>query len=89
VSTEQSAQYHWQHKQPKNTGFCEKSGIVEFSDVNGEITIDSVLQECYSGSESMNHCMSGDFPTLPPGNSTVSWMGNVTNLTVQPNWRYL
>ena len=63
--------------------------IVELSDVNGEITIDSVLQECYSGSESMNHCMSGDFPTLPPGNSTISWMGTVTNLTVQPNWRYL
>lgn len=63
--------------------------IVELSDVNGEITIDSVLQEAYSGSTSMNSCMSGDFPTLPPGNSTISWTGNVTYLMVQPNWRYL
>jgi len=63
--------------------------IVELSDVNGEITIDSVLQEAYSGTTSMNSCMSGDFPTLPPGNSTISWTGNVTYLTVQPNWRYL
>ena len=63
--------------------------IVELSDVNGEITIDSVLQEAYSGSTSMNSCMSGDFPTLPPGNSTISWTGDVTYLTVQPNWRSL
>ena len=63
--------------------------IVELADVNGEITLDSVLQECYSGSESMNSCMSGDFPTLPPGSSTISWTGNVTYLKLQPNWRYL
>ena len=63
--------------------------IVELSDVNGEITIDSVLQEAYSGDIPMNNCMSGDFPTLPPGRSTISWTGNVSYLKVQPNWRYL
>ena len=41
--------------------------IVELSDVNGEITIDSVLQEAYSGITSMNSCMSGDLRLFRPG----------------------
>ena len=63
--------------------------IVELSDIDGEITIDSVLQETYSGGTSMNNCMSGEFPTLPPGNSIIFWTGNVTHIKVQPNWRHL
>lgn len=59
--------------------------IVELSEVNGDITIDSTLQEAYSGYTSMNNCMSGDFPTLPPGSNTISWTGNVSYLTVTPN----
>ena len=57
--------------------------IVELSDVNREITIDSVLQEAYSGNPSMNSCVSGNFPSFPPGNSTISWTGNVTYLKVE------
>ena len=63
--------------------------IVELSDLNGDITIDSVLQEAYSGTTSMNSCMSGEFPTLPPGNCTISWTGDVAILKIEPNWRYL
>lgn len=63
--------------------------IVELSDMNGSITIDSTLQEAYSGFTSMNHCMSGDFPTLAPGIVMISWTGNVTGISIVPNWRYL
>lgn len=63
--------------------------IVELSDITDSITIDSTLQEAYSGYTSMNNCMSGDFPLLPPGSSTISWTGNVSFLTVTPNWRTL
>ena len=63
--------------------------IIELSDITDSITIDSTLQEAYSGINSMNHCMNGDFPLLPPGSSRISWTGNVTFLTVKPNWRNL
>ncbi len=33
--------------------------------------------------------MSGDFPVLKPGLNAVSWSGNVSNIIVRPNWRYL
>lgn len=63
--------------------------IIELSGIDGEITIDSPLQEAYSGVASMNNCMSGDFPIIPPGESMISWSGNVTHLRIQPNWRHL
>lgn len=63
--------------------------IVELSEVNGSITLDSELQEAYSGTTSMNSCMSGDFPELLPGQNAVSWTGNVTRVEIQPNWRTL
>lgn len=63
--------------------------IVELSDITGSITIDSVLQEAYSGVTSMNNCMSGDFPVLPPGQTIISWTGAVTYLKITPNWRSL
>lgn len=63
--------------------------IVELSDITDSVTIDSALQEAYSGGVSMNHCMSGDFPVLKPGMNPVSWSGDVSQVVVQPNWRYL
>lgn len=63
--------------------------IVELSDLNGSITIDSTLQEAYNGAYSMNSHMNGDFPVLLPGVNMVSWTGNVSAIKVEPNWRYL
>ena len=63
--------------------------IIELSDMNGEITIDSQIQEAYNGTTSMNSKMSGEFPVLQPGQNAISWSGNVTNLVIEPNWRYL
>ena len=63
--------------------------IVELSDITDSITLNSELHEAYSGSQSMNACMSGDFPILKPGLNGISWSGDVSSVVVQPNWRYL
>ena len=63
--------------------------IVELSDMNGSITLDSELQEAYNGTTSMNNCMSGDFPELLPGQNAVSWTGSVSKVEIRPNWRTL
>ena len=59
---------------------------LEITDKN---TLDTPLMEAYSGSTSMNSCMSGDFPSLLPGKNAVSWSGNVSRVEIQPNWRSL
>lgn len=58
-------------------------------EITGSITLDTPLMEAYTGSTSMNNRMSGDFPTLLPGQNSVSWTGNVSRVVVQPNWRHL
>lgn len=63
--------------------------IVELSDMNGSITLDSELQEAYNGTTSLNNRMSGDFPMLLPGQNAVSWSGDVTKVEIHPNWRFL
>lgn len=32
---------------------------------------------------------SGEWGTLPPGNSTVRWTGSISSLVISPRWRYL
>ena len=63
--------------------------IIELTGITSSITIDSVLQEAYSGTSDMNAHMSGEFPVLKPGMNEIGWSGNVTSVVVQPNWRYL
>ena len=63
--------------------------IVELTDIEDSITLNTSLMEAYKGNLSMNGCMSGEFPTLLPGSNVISWTGNVTKVVVLPNWRYL
>ena len=63
--------------------------IVELEGISGSVTLDSELQEAYSGATGMNSAMSGEFPLLKPGMNALSWTGEVTKVEVKPNWRYL
>ena len=53
------------------------------------LRIDSVLKEAYMGTTLMNDHMIGEFPVLVPGVNGISWTGSVSQVVIQPNWRFL
>lgn len=57
--------------------------------ITSDITINSEIQNAYSGSLSLNNKMSGDFPILNLGENNISWIGNVNKIEIQPNWRWV
>ena len=63
--------------------------IVELTGGNGSITLDTPRMEAYCGNVSANMKVSGEYPMLGTGATAVSWSGNVSRVTVQPNWRTL
>ena len=65
------------------------SQMIELKGIEGSITLNTELQEAYSGMSSMNSAVDGEFPTLPPGAVPYSWEGNVSRIEIQPNWRSL
>ena len=63
--------------------------IVELENVTESVTLNSELKEAYKGTTSMNSNMSGEFPVLYPGANAISWTGNVSQVVIEPRWRYL
>ena len=63
--------------------------ITELEDIAGNITLNTPLMEAYSGTASMNGAVSGEFPTLLPGQNAISWMGSVSSVGIEPYCRYL
>lgn len=57
--------------------------------VDGYVTINSEIEECYKSGLNMNNIFSADeFPRLEPGDNTISWTGEVEKIEIQPNWRW-
>ncbi len=63
--------------------------IIELENITGLVVIDSVLKEAYMGTTLMNDHMIGEFPVLVPGVNGISWTGSVSQVVIQPNWRFL
>ena len=63
--------------------------VTELSDIETGIVINSAIQEAYLGTTPMNEHMFDEFPILKPGANAISWTGNVTQIVITPNWRYL
>ena len=54
------------------------------------ITIDVPQRLAYREGVNLTGSLTGDeWPTLPVGTTTVSWLGNVSHVTITPNWRTL
>jgi predicted phage tail component-like protein len=66
---------------------------VSFTGIDESVVLNSELQETYqdTGMEliSKNSTKIGDYPTLLPGNNTISFSGGITSLEITPNWRWL
>ncbi|MBW8382900.1 MAG: phage tail family protein [Youngiibacter sp.] len=59
------------------------------SGVDGYVTLNSEIQECYKDLVSKNSSMQGEFPIFEVGTNNISWTGTVTSLEITPNWRNL
>lgn len=62
---------------------------INLTNIDGYVTIDSELMDCYKDTVLMNNDMSGEFPELVPGYNTINWNGTVTKIEITPNWRWL
>ena len=72
-----------------NTTLYVNSQKISLKEITDKIIIDSEMKNTYHNSVSLNYKMSGDFPVLSLGENNISWVGNITKLEIQPNWRWL
>lgn len=55
--------------------------------ISSYVVLDSDTQNAYKGTENKNSTISGqDFPTLPAGNTAISWSGGITAVEIVPRW---
>ncbi len=63
--------------------------LFSLTGITGTVTVDTPLKETYMDYVTQNSHMSGDYPTLLPGNNIVSWTGGVSGIVISPNLRTL
>lgn len=57
---------------------------------SSEIVIDGETQQAYLGATNMNNAITeGDFPTLAPGSTRITFSENITSVEIAPRWFYL
>lgn len=65
------------------------SNVIRLNDIDEYVVMDSELMDCYRDTVLKNNQMNGDFPVLEPEDNDISWTGNVTEVEIIPNWRWL
>ena len=63
--------------------------LMEFTGIVDYLNVDSDIMDVYrQPTENRNSLMTGDFPVLPAGDSSVSFTGGITKVTITPRfWR--
>lgn len=64
------------------------NSTLTLADCNG-VTVDCRNMEVYRGTENLNAGVSGDFPVLGAGRTSVSWTGGITAVKITPRWYVL
>lgn len=60
---------------------------VQIKSLDDSLTLDSELQDAYKGALDKNSTISApEFPVLPPGESAVSWTGDIQRVEIVPRW---
>ncbi|WP_251861038.1 distal tail protein Dit [Clostridium sp. Marseille-Q2269] len=65
------------------------NNIINLTNIQNHITIDSEIMDCYRDGQLFNNYMKGEFPTFKLGINKISWMGKIQRLEIKPNWRWL
>ena len=61
---------------------------IKFNNIDGYITMDCSLFECYKEDELMNSKMNGVYPSLKLGDNKIELVQNITKIEITPNWRF-
>lgn len=70
-----------------NGGILKVGGTqVSISGAVNNVLIDSEELNCTRGSTEANSSMSGDFPTLAPGDNAIEFSGSITSITITPRY---
>lgn len=60
---------------------------VQIKALDGSLTLDCDTQNAYKGTQNKNSDISAPvFPTLPPGDSPITWTGGVQRMDILPRW---
>lgn len=66
--------------------FTVGSGTMTISSANTYTDIDCDLMDAYKGTTNCNGNVSGSFPTLKPGENTVTLNTGITKIIITPRW---
>lgn len=78
----------WEITGNGDINFLVGDKVMLLDSINGSIVIDCDQRIAYKDNVLMTGLISGDWPTLLTGATTVSWTGSVTQVKLWPRWRW-